>query len=119
MNEKEQLWYARFLEYADSGMSQRRWCIENQISASTFRYWCNKFTSRQVANGAIDPIATTTSGSDNWFQVSCQNEVMAAPALPAEDVNTIRLQFRELKMKFPAGTDSRAILQIAKGLMKV
>ncbi len=25
MNEKEQLWYTRFLEYADSGMSQRRW----------------------------------------------------------------------------------------------
>ncbi|MGI6766436.1 MAG: IS66 family insertion sequence element accessory protein TnpA [Lentihominibacter sp.] len=41
MNEKEQLWYARFLEYADSGMSQRRWCIENQISASTF-IQCNR-----------------------------------------------------------------------------
>ncbi len=117
MNEKEQLWYTRFLEYADSGMSQRRWCIENQISASTFRYWYNKFTKQQVTNGAIDPIATTTSDSDNWFQVSCQNEVMAA--LPSENVNTIRLQFRELKMEFPAGTDSRAILQIVKGLMKV
>ena len=115
MNEKEQLWYARFLEYTDSGMSQRRWCLENQLPVSTFRYWYNKFTSRQV-NGTVNSI--TTSDSGNWFQVSCQNEVMAAPALPAEDANTIRFQFRKLKMEFPAEIDSREILQIVKGLMK-
>lgn len=82
---------------------------------TTFRYWCNKFISRQNES-KIDSVIK--SNSVNWFELSCQDEVIAAPDLPTEYVNTIRLQFRDLKMEFPAGTDGVAILQIAKGLMK-
>ena len=48
MNEKEQLWYARFLNYADSGMSRTHWCRENGIATSTFRYWCKKFDAMRI-----------------------------------------------------------------------
>ena len=43
MNEKEQLWYTRFLNYANSGMPRTHWCRENGIAISSFRYWCKKF----------------------------------------------------------------------------
>ena len=33
MNEKEQLWYTRFLNYANSGMPRTHWCRENGVNS--------------------------------------------------------------------------------------
>lgn len=38
MNEKEQLWYTRFLNYANSGMSRTHWCRENGIAICKCQY---------------------------------------------------------------------------------
>ena len=116
MNEKEQLWYTRFLDYANSGLSQQRWCREHNLAQSTFRYWCNKFSSFRVD----EQPEQLAADSDQWYEVSLRQKTTRTLTcqVPDDSVNTIRLQFRDLKMEFPAETDSRAILRIAKGLMR-
>lgn len=39
MTKKEKLWSARIDEWKRSGLSQRRYCEERQVSLSTFQWW--------------------------------------------------------------------------------
>ncbi len=114
MTEKDQLWYTRFLDYANSGLPQQRWCREHNIPQSTFRYWCDKFNALRV-DELPEPLENEP---EQWYEISCQLDTSMVCQDPADTVNSIRLQFRGMQMEFPVGTDSRAILQIAKGLMR-
>ena len=68
MTTREQLWYTRFLDYASSGMPQKSWCREHGIAQSTFRYWCNKFSSFR-----IDEEATSIPEQEQqWYEVTCR-----------------------------------------------
>ncbi len=69
MNEKEQLWYTRFLNYANSGMSRTHWCRENGIAISSFRYWCKKFDAMRI-NESQDEAEGYASG---WYELTCRS----------------------------------------------
>ena len=49
MNNKQKLhqllltqWAARFQEQADSGLSVKAWCVENNVTNHTYNYWKHK-----------------------------------------------------------------------------
>lgn len=49
MNNKQKLhqlmltqWAARFQEQADSGLSVKAWCVENNVTIHTYNYWKHK-----------------------------------------------------------------------------
>lgn len=115
MTEKEQLWYTRFLDYANSGLSRNRWCQEHNIAQSTFRYWCKKFTENYRTHEPQESLITST---DQWFEISCRQDTAVPCQETVEYADTIRLQLGELKMEFPAGIEPRSLLHIAKGLMR-
>lgn len=76
MNEKEQLWYTRFLNYANSGMPRTHWCCENGIAISSFRYWCKKFNAMRIDDmqddtEAEDPVASGAVQSAAAETVRC------------------------------------------------
>lgn len=110
MNEKEQLWYTRFLNYADSGMSRTHWCRENGIAVSTFRYWCQKFDAMRIDE-------THDSNAGGWYEISCCRSEMSEPS-PIKTSDTIDLQIRDLKLEFPAGTAPEIIIRISRELMR-
>ena len=112
MNEKEQLWYTRFLNYAESGMSRTHWCRENGIATSTFRYWCKKFEAMR-----IDDSHHTDTGS--WYEISCCDSSEMADPAPLKTDDTIRMQIRDLKLEFPAGISSEILIRVSKELMRV
>lgn len=114
MTEKEQLWYTRFLDYANSGISQHRWCREHGIAQSTFRYWCNKFRAFRIDDEPELPVEKP----GQWYELSCRQETEMTCQVPTGMMSTIRLQFGDLKLEFPAETDPGTILQIAKGLTR-
>lgn len=115
MNEKEQLWYTRFLNYANSGMPRTRWCHENGIAVSSFRYWCKKFDAMRIDDMQED----TESAASSWYELSCSS----GPEMPAWDSRKtggpIRLQIRDLKLEFPAGTDPDILIRISRELMRI
>lgn len=39
---KQQLWQSRIEECQNSPISAKQWCLENQISYSTYLYWTRK-----------------------------------------------------------------------------
>ena len=67
MNGKEQLWYTRFLIYANSGMPQTHWCREIGITVSSFCYWCKKFDAMRIDESPEDMEA----GSSGWYDLIC------------------------------------------------
>ena len=112
MNEKEQLWYTRFLNYANSGMPRTPWCRENGIATSTFRYWCKKFDAMR-----IDDSHHTDTGS--WYEVSCCDSSEMTDPAPLKTDGTIRMHIRDLKLEFPAGISPEILIRISKELMRV
>ena len=42
----EATWKARYQEWKESGLSKRRWCLENDIQPETFRRWSSKFENQ-------------------------------------------------------------------------
>ncbi len=115
MNEKEQLWYARFLDYANSGKPRTHWCRENGIATSSFRYWCKKFDAMRIDD--LQEEKDAESGS--WYELSCRSgsEMSAQPSMKTG--GSIRLQTRDLKLEFPAGTDPDILIRISRELMRI
>ena len=100
MNEKEQLWYTRFLNYANSGMSRTHWCRGNGIAISSFRYWCKKFDAMRIDDMQED----TESAASSWYELSCSSGSEMTTQAPRKTGDLIRLHISDLKLEFPAVT---------------
>ena len=100
MNEKEQLWYTRFLNYANSGMSRTHWCRGNGIAISSFRYWCKKFDAMRIDDMQED----TESAASSWYELSCSSGSEVTTQAPRKTGDLIRLHISDLKLEFPAVT---------------
>lgn len=116
MNEKEQLWYTRFLNYANSGMPRTHWCRENGIAISSFRYWCKKFDAMRIDESQED---TESAASSGWYELSCSSGPEMTARTSRKTGGPIRLQIRELMLEFPAGTDPDILIRISRELMKI
>lgn len=114
-NEKEQLWYTRFLNYANSGMPRTHWCRENGIAISSFRYWCKKFDAMRIDDMQKD----TESAAGGWYELSCSSGSEVTTQAPVKTGGTIRLQIKDLKLEFPAGTDPDILIRISRELMRI
>lgn len=114
MNEKEQLWYTRFLNYANSGMSRTHWCRENGIATSSFRYWCKKFDAMRIDESQED----TESDTGGWYELSSSRSETTTQ-VPWKTGDLIRLQVRDLKLEFPAETDPDILIRISRELMRI
>lgn len=115
MNEKEQLWYTRFLNYANSGMPRTHWCRENGIAISSFRYWCKKFDAMRTDESHED----TESAASGWYELSCNSGSEMITQTSMKTGSAIRLQIRDLKLEFPAGTDPDILIRISRELMRI
>lgn len=64
----QQQWSVRINEQIESGLTQTKWCEENNINVHKFRYWksrMNKIKGIQSDNGfiAIKPLIATQNSS--------------------------------------------------------
>lgn len=114
-NEKEQLWYTRFLNYANSGMPRTHWCRENGIAVSSFRYWCKKFDAMRIDDMQED----TEANNSGWYELSCSSGSEVTAQAPVKTGGMIRLQIRDLKLEFPAGISPEILIRISKELMRI
>ena len=114
-NEKEQLWYTRFLNYANSGMPRTHWCRENGIAVSSFRYWCKKFDAMRIDDMQDD----TETDNSGWYELSCSSGSEVTTQAPVKTGGMIRLQIRDLKLEFSAGTDPGILIRISRELMRI
>ena len=109
MTEKEQLWYSRYLNFIESGLSQRQWCNESHLSASSFAYWIKKFSAR-------DKVSEGKKTLNSWYEVQ---EVPAASdgyAETAIEVSTIRIADGDLKIELPSTINPTLLLRLVEGL---
>lgn len=43
-----ELWMKRIQDCRESGLTQKEWCEQNQISVSSFRYWISKMNKKNM-----------------------------------------------------------------------
>ena len=85
MNEKEQLQYTRFLNYAHSGMPRTHGCRESGIAISSFRYWCKKFDAMRIYDMQED----TEADNSGWYELSCSNGSEVTTQAPVKIQNIV------------------------------
>ena len=49
LSRNQKKWKEEVEAWIASGVSARKWCLEKQISGSTFKYWQEKFSSKRRA----------------------------------------------------------------------
>ena len=109
MTEKQQLWYARYLDFIDSGLSQRQWCRNNHISPSTLAYWIKNFSS-------ADEIPTLDT-NNMWVEVQ-ETTTIATQLASSMDISTIRLAAGDLKIELPSNVNPNVLFKLVEGLRR-
>jgi hypothetical protein len=65
--EKRQLWEERIKNQNDSGLSIRRWCIEQQIEPRHYYYWKNRLYPRNRKFTLLELKAEKETGVITWI----------------------------------------------------
>lgn len=60
---KNEYWQNHFKEWQESGLSKRRYCLDNGLAISTFSYWIRKFRKNSESSPvpAFYPLTVDTA----------------------------------------------------------
>ena len=61
----------------------------------------------------------TETDNSGWYELSCSSGSEVTTQAPVKTGGTIRLQIKDLKLEFPAGTDPDILIRICRGLMRI
>lgn len=61
----------------------------------------------------------TESAASGWYELSCSSGSEVTTQASMKTGGTIRLQIRDLKLEFPAGTDPDILIRICRELMRI
>lgn len=78
---KLQEWIERFHNQADSGLTVKDWCLQNDISIHTYNYWKHKLKEEYVLSTLPDIVPLSTS------QLPATNHNSTVPAQPLSTCN--------------------------------
>ena len=69
----------------------------------------------------IDDIQEDTEAANNsgWYELSCSSGSETITQASMKTGDPIRLQIRDLKLEFPAGTDPDILIRICRELMRI
>ncbi len=83
--------------YRDSGLSNNKYCIENNLKPSTFIYWIKKFNNSKQKN------------SNNFVKIS----------VPAETCRRMKLSFNQISLEFPVELSAEKISKLITVLKEI
>ena len=71
--------------------------------------------------GAVEDDMQEDTEADNsgWYELSCSSGSEVTTQAPVKTGGMIRLQIRDLKLEFPAGTDPDILIRISRKLMRI
>ena len=62
---------------------------------------------------------TEAANDSGWYELSCSSGSEVTAQAPVKTGGMIRLQIRDLKLEFPAGTDPDILIRICRELMRI
>ena len=92
---RTQNWAVVIQECSNSGLSNREFCRQREISEKSFYYWLRKLRS-QMAEAATPQLV----------------QLEPTPALAQDDV--LQIQYRGVELKLPAGVDMDAVAALLR-----
>ena len=97
---RTQNWAVVIQECSNSGLSNREFCRQREISEKSFYYWLRKLRS-QMAEAATPQLV----------------QLEPTPALAQDDV--LQIQYRGVELKLPAGVDMDAVAALLRSLQSL
>ena len=61
----------------------------------------------------------TETDNSGWYELSCSSGSEVTTQAPVKTGGMIRLQIRDLKLEFSAGTDPDILIRISRELMRI
>jgi len=102
LDENREIWIKRVEEYKSSGLSQKTWCEENGIKATSLRYWVMKLNNKS---------ATRLNDSSIEFASVSITEEQSFPA--------VVLEIKDVKLSVTSNYDEILLIKLIKTLKKL
>lgn len=87
MSSKEKM-FPLVEQYYESGVSIKAYCKKNKLSASTFRYWIDRYKKSEVIDKKPSFIAVKTSPMSSSLEIVFPNKVSIT--ISAADLSLIK-----------------------------
>lgn len=119
---KLQEWMERFQNQADSGLTVRDWCLQNNISIHTYNYWKHKLKEEYVQSTLPDIVPLATSR----LPAVHQNSTVPTQSLNAcnyssykslessDSLDTIRIACGDVQLSVGSSVSDEHLLRILK-----
>jgi len=103
LDENKEIWLKRVEEYRSSGLSQKTWCEENGVKATSLRYWIMKLNKSQSVTKLNDsPV--------EFASVSITEE---------ESFPSVVLEIKDIKLSITNNYDEILLLKVINTLRKI
>ncbi len=103
LDENRELWIKCVEEYKSSGLSQKSWCEQNSVKATSLRYWIMKLNKGQSVTKLNDsPI--------EFARISITEE---------ESFPSIVLEIKDIKLSITNNYDEILLLKVINTLRKI
>jgi transposase len=93
---KAEIWEERIKKYKRSGLSQRQYCVQNQIPINTFQFWKKKLT-KQTAKPTFIKIRNSLA-EENHIEIihPAGVRIILKAEVPEETANALLKTIRKL-----------------------
>jgi transposase-like protein len=111
--QKLESWFEKIVACRQSGLSDKQWCIQNQISTGTFYYWVKQLKKcNNISIPEHNPIPTATE------QQVVPLRILDEPvSISSETAIVMRVQGMELEIK--NGADEETIAHTLSALRRL
>lgn len=116
---KLQQWAARFQEQADSGLTVKAWCDENNFSIHTYNYWKHQLKQEYVDSVLPDivPITPLMSGTLTGLPVTENTpSCLSRDLRESSDSNSICISSGDIRIAIGASVSDECIFRILKAV---
>ena len=110
--ENHQLWLARITDLAESGLSQREWCVRNNQSVSTLRYWIRRLRDKEPEGQQPQWLKVNVPSKRGAFELDI-------PMDPSNKADALRVSCKGFTVEVPEGCNRNQVRELFELLQEL
>ena len=109
----EQIWKLRMQEYRASGLTQLKWCEQEGIKLSSFRYWLRRLREEEMQEAA-EWLKVCVSEQDSTTELVAERSICSSQAPTNMRIHTANITI-ELPLDTPIEYVSNLLRVVSQG----
>jgi hypothetical protein len=108
ISEAARMWEERIKEQRNSGLSQKEWCVQNNLSVNTMQSWIKKLSLQLTESKAVGQFVKV---------VPAKGKVAKDTISARKPEATPVIRYREVSIRFPDGGDMSVVCDLLNEIM--